>query len=167
MTSFFARSCVPVRRCDTLEDLDDVAQTIAAQHFQQPFSPEEVSKVARSVWRYEQLGKNWAGRGARTVTTAAELDILMRSPDGHLLRSVLECAHCADPDPFAVSPRGMAEAELIDGWTDFQRYARGRVARLVEIAGRGSEGMVGRIRRRGQDRWASAPGWASRRPGAG
>ena len=43
---------------------------------------------------------------------------------------------------------------------------RGRVARLVEIGRRGSEGMVGLIRRRGQGRWVSGRGSASHRPGA-
>jgi hypothetical protein len=43
---------------------------------------------------------------------------------------------------------------------------RGRVAKLVEIGRRGSEGMVWLIRRRGQGRRVSGRGWASHRPGA-
>jgi hypothetical protein len=42
----------------------------------------------------------------------------------------------------------------------------GRVAKLVEIGRRGSEGMVWLIRRRGQGRRVSGRGWASHRPGA-
>jgi hypothetical protein len=55
------------------------------------------------------------------------------------------------------------------GWTqqleDFWKE-EGRVAKLVEIGRRGSEGMVWLIRRRGQGRRVSGRGWASHRPGA-
>src|SRR4029450_13059594 len=46
------------------------------------------------------------------------------------------------------------------------RKLEGRVAKLVEIGRRGSEGMVWLIRRRGQGRRVSGRGGASQRPGA-
>jgi Bifunctional DNA primase/polymerase, N-terminal/Primase C terminal 1 (PriCT-1) len=116
--------------CDAESDLLDVAETIAADHFEldprHPFTPAEIRKTVASVWWYEQTGRNWTGKEARAVTTATELALLQRNPDALALRLVLQCAHGARPEPFAVSAKALAAGEFIAGWTDFKRYARAR-----------------------------------------
>jgi DNA-binding XRE family transcriptional regulator len=116
--------------CDSEADLLDIAETIVAQHFElhpkHPFLPSEIRKTVASVWQYEQQGRNWVGKEAHAVTSASELAILVRNPNALTLRLILQCAHGADPDPFAISPRAMADDEIIDGWTNPRRYARAR-----------------------------------------
>jgi Bifunctional DNA primase/polymerase, N-terminal/Primase C terminal 1 (PriCT-1) len=116
--------------CDTIEDLLDVAQTIVDQHFElfpkHPFLPAEIRKIVRSVWGYQVQGRNWVGKEPHAVTSASELAILVRNLDALALRLILECAHGADPEPFAISARDMADAQVIDGWTDRKRYMRAR-----------------------------------------
>jgi acyl-coenzyme A synthetase/AMP-(fatty) acid ligase len=76
----------------------------------------------------------------------------------------------ADPGRLAGTSYGMI-APLTCGITNIVAETEfdaelGRVARLVEIGRRGSEGMVGPIRRRGQGWRVSGRGWARHRPGA-
>ena len=62
--------------------------------------------------------------------------------------------------------RAMEDLQMVGRQTVFSLGRDGRVAKLVEIARRGSEGMVVAFRRRGQGRWVSGRGSASHRPGA-
>ncbi len=71
---------------------------------------------------------------------------------------VIDCFEIHTP----IRPTRIAQAIAKEG----EDALEGRVAKVVEIRRRGSEGMVVGIRRRSQDRWASARGSASRRPGA-
>ncbi len=105
-----------VRHCDDLDCLLDVAGTINSD-FVPPLPDAEVTKTAASVWKTETEGRNWAGRKeAMVMTTATELQILKQNPDAYLLRSILQCSHGASDLPFAVSPKAMADADLIPGW---------------------------------------------------
>jgi hypothetical protein len=87
-------------------------------------------KVAKSVWGYEQAGENWAGKGARAVVTAAHLDMLITNTDALALWLVLRMNHGARVEPFAVSPKAMAKANVVPGWG----VARYRAARTWLVA---------------------------------
>ena len=119
-----------VRHCDTEDDLLDVATTIVEQHFElhdvPSFPHAEIAKTVRSAWQIEQEGRNWAGKEAKIVTTASELVVLQRNPDAYVFWHALRWAHCADPEPFAISCKAMAHKQTIDGWADWKRYARAR-----------------------------------------
>jgi Bifunctional DNA primase/polymerase, N-terminal len=119
-----------VRHCDTEADLLDVATTIVQQHFElhdvPSFPDAEIAKTVRSAWEMEQEDRNWVGKGARIVTTASEFVVLQRNPDAYVFWHALRWAHCADPEPFALSCKAMAHEQSIDGWADWKRYARAR-----------------------------------------
>ena len=57
---------------------------------------------------------------------ASEFVVLQRNPDGFVLLAMLRWLHSVRPGPFAVSPKAMAEDELIDGWTYPRRYMHAR-----------------------------------------
>jgi hypothetical protein len=119
-----------VRHCDTEADLLDVATTIVEQHFElhdvPSFSHAEIAKTVRSVWEMEQEGRNWVGKEAKIMTNASEFVVLQRNPDAYVFWHALRWAHCADPEPFAISCKAMAREQTIDGWADWKRYARAR-----------------------------------------
>jgi hypothetical protein len=60
------------------------------------------------------------------MTTASQFLVLSKNPDAYVLWTVLRFAHSADPDPFAISCKAMAEREIIDGWTYRRRYMNAR-----------------------------------------
>lgn len=112
------------RACDDFDALLDVAQTLNEANLP-PLSDNEVVKIAKSAWSYEEAGTNWSGKGARTVVTASHLDTLITNTDGLVLWLVLRMNHGARVEPFAVSPKAMAEANVIPGWGP-KRYAGAR-----------------------------------------
>lgn len=73
----------------------------------------------------EEEGKNWAGKGARVVVTAGHFQILATNVDALALWVLLRMNHGARAAPFAVSPKAMAEANLIHGWGP-KRYSAAR-----------------------------------------
>ena len=109
------------KHCDDLETLIDVARTIVASQFEisadNPFTEAEVLKVARQAWRYETSGNNWAGREPSLIVPASVLEL---DADSGWLFMVLRGKHW-EHQRFAMSPEGMAAANLIPGWGK-QRY---------------------------------------------
>ncbi|MBL6600316.1 MAG: bifunctional DNA primase/polymerase, partial [Alphaproteobacteria bacterium] len=119
-----------VRQVDDLEDLIDVALTIN-EDFPDPLPNAEVEKTARSVWNLEISGANWVGRGARIEVTMDNLDSFGGDADALMLDIYLRLQHGARPEPFAVSAKAMAQANVIPGWGTRRIDAARR--KLVEI----------------------------------
>ena len=119
-----------VRHCDTETDLLDVATTIVQQHFElenvPEFSAVEIAKTVRSAWTMETKGRNWTGKEAKIMTNATQFQVLQRNPDALTLWMLLNWMHRGHPDPFAISPKAMAEGEALDGWTYPRRYREAR-----------------------------------------
>lgn len=101
--------------CDDEAALTDAAETIAAT-FNPPLTPAEIRKTVRSVWKYETEDRNWFGKEARAVTTAAELAILIQNPGALALRNLLQIRHGGRTEPFAICSKAMAAANVIPGW---------------------------------------------------
>jgi len=131
------RACLQqAPHCDTLDDLIDVARTIAADNFEiapdQAFPDREIRKTAASAWKYEIEGRNWAARRTAVVqlpvTVIAEL---ATSGNALVLLGHLLHFHAGRTEPFALADKAMAAHEVIPGWRDPKRYARARSV-LVE-----------------------------------
>jgi Primase C terminal 1 (PriCT-1) len=71
------------RQCGTLDDLLDVAQA-RNDEFLPPLEDEEVIKVARSAWGYEERGENCFG-GPCSIMSAASLDEMIEETDTDLI----------------------------------------------------------------------------------
>jgi len=118
------------RRCDTEDDLIDVARTIN-NDFPDPLPESEVVKTARSAWDYEVQGENWSGREPRVPITRSVYDVLKSDSDALNLFICLQLNHSARKQPFAVSPKAMREADIIPGWgVDRYRNARKKLEEL-------------------------------------
>jgi hypothetical protein len=120
------------RHCDSIDDLQDVADTIN-QDFAPPLNSAEVQKTVRSAWRYEQEDNNWVGREARALVTASEYQFLAahrHGADALLLLVKLQLSNWARAE-FSVAPKAMAQAKVIPRWGP-QRY-RNAADALVEI----------------------------------
>lgn len=118
--------------CDTQDALQYTAETIN-DDFDPPLSFAELQKIVKSAWHYEQTGQNWVGREARTVFTAAELQIIEQHPHGAdalLLLMKLRLSHGAR-DGFCVVPKAMARDKVLPWWGK-QRY-RNAAAALVQL----------------------------------
>lgn len=129
----FAMLLRHARGCDDVEALHDAAQTINAD-FDPPLGDREVLKTVLSAWKYEAGGQNWAGKEPRVYTLKSEWERLVAHPNGgeaSFLCQHLRFCHWAH-DTFAISPKAMAGAESIPGWTDPRKYRRARDA-LIEL----------------------------------
>ena len=83
--------------------------------------------MVESVWKVEQDGRNWTGQEARIVTTATEFMALVAdNTDALALHTLLRWKHGDGKKPFAISPKAMAEEQLIPAWKDHRRYANAR-----------------------------------------
>jgi hypothetical protein len=122
------------RSCDTLDALFDVARTINDDSMLEPLPDAEVVKTARSAWRYETEGRNWAGGSGEITITGDEIARLAAHSHGHdmaLLYLTLKRAHWGRRS-FAASPEAMARDRVIPAWLDRRRYRR-TLADLVGV----------------------------------
>ena len=103
------------RSCDSLDALQDVAETINAS-FDPPMSDTELAGVVGKVWKYETTGNNWNGGEPMIAFTDSHMAILEAHPYGMALRVHLERKHGARLEPFAIVAPAMAEAHCIPGW---------------------------------------------------
>jgi hypothetical protein len=114
---------------DDEEGLLDVGRTFN-MNCEPPLSDAQVKKTVRSVWGYYERGELWTKSGPpRVVLTGGpdgDLIILKQNPDGFLLYCVLKEAHGARKEPFAVSPKGMLEANVIPSFRSKTRYRDAR-----------------------------------------
>jgi hypothetical protein len=137
--TLFQRLLRHAPHCDDPDALIDVARTIAADHFVDdpldPFDDAEIEKTARSAWKYETEGRNWAGRAGRIHVTADEIAAFAEHPNGAnmaLLLLILRRAHWSRP-VFAASPKAMAEKGVIPGWGRSPDRYRCALASLVDV----------------------------------
>ena len=77
-----------------------------------PLPLSEIRRVAMSAWGYDQAGRNWA-RSHGVVRITEEEGRRLRSAAALALLYRLRQAHGSRAEPFAVSPRPMAEAGCV------------------------------------------------------
>jgi hypothetical protein len=109
--------------CDDVEALLDVATTFGLHDCDPSLPNAEIVKTVCSVWRMHDEGRLWAkGSEPRVVIQKTVIDVL--SGDALKFYLTLQLTHFDRPD-FALSPKAMAKAEVILGWSH-QRYRTAR-----------------------------------------
>jgi Primase C terminal 1 (PriCT-1)/Bifunctional DNA primase/polymerase, N-terminal len=98
--------CAP--SCDDFETLLDVARTFNME-FMEPLPDAEFIKTAKSAWRYEVTGRNWAGRKARASTDREEILAMSHDPAAAMLLMLLRVSHPLPDDRFAIDQIKTAE----------------------------------------------------------
>jgi hypothetical protein len=131
----FRHALVEARVCDSLDALVDRLCWINETACEPPVEDARVVKTAESAWwRYQQAGRNFAGKGGRrqVFNYVDEIEALQQVPNGadaSFLLVTLRATHYGTGRSFAVSPRAMARSGIIRGWTE-ERY---RAARTVLV----------------------------------
>jgi hypothetical protein len=116
--------------CDTVDELHNIAGVLN-ERCDPPLSDNEVTGIVCSVWRYEQEGRNWAGRESSISWSRSEFLALAPAPDALVLLGVLRFAHQRKRAHFAVSPSAMAREGTIEGWSEYRiRLARDQLVRV-------------------------------------
>jgi hypothetical protein len=111
--------------CDGLGTMESIAHAINECECEPPLPWEEVSKTAASAWRTHSSGRNWVGQGRRVVVSEAEYMALCDSLDALGLLMHLRLRHKGLRAKFAISPKAMAAASCIAGWSA-KRYQKAR-----------------------------------------
>lgn len=117
-TALFQHCMIQAPHCDDFDALLDVACTFASDQFADVMTDAEIIKTARSAWGYQERGENWMAGGRQR----AQLDVFDQRPEAYLILSKLRWAHSARAEPFAFSPKALADAEFITGRTDWRWY---------------------------------------------
>jgi DNA-binding XRE family transcriptional regulator len=113
--------------CDQWADLLDVGMTFGQHDCDPPMPTVEIVKTVNSVWTMHQGGRLWAkGVEPRVVVTRTVIDAL--TGDALKLYLTLQLSHF-DRREFALAPKAMAAAQVIQGWSH-QRYRAVREALL-------------------------------------
>jgi len=118
--------------CGSEQELLEVGIEINA-NFNPLLERSEVAKTISSAWGYEVRGENWVGLRQANASAFKHPD-LAAYPDSALLCRILKRANGARDargEPFAASPKRMANAQVIPGWGP-QRYRRALTV-LVEF----------------------------------
>ena len=105
-----------MRHCDEFNDLLDVARTFNDTSIP-PESDAKVISTARSVWIYEEEGRNWLGGPARITFTAEDIDRLMPNPFAFALLAKLKEMHGGRPEPFVLDARAMNRDDVMPEWS--------------------------------------------------
>lgn len=123
------RACM--RQAPHCEDEDQLHAFAAAFNSEssEPLDPAEVKKTATSAWGYEERGENWIG-GRFQKQKEIRMALYCQNPDAALLHTFLTDYHAGRQQPFAASPKAMAEHGLIHRWSH-GRY-RAALQTLVE-----------------------------------
>jgi hypothetical protein len=108
-TQLFKQALGLVRGCEDLEEL--IEELIATNRLtcDPPLPNEEVVRTAQSAWRYQILGRNFAGGGG--FSCSAELRRRIGDPDALWLYAILMEAHAAKVPTgasFAISAKARA-----------------------------------------------------------
>lgn len=99
------------RFCDDADALIDCAQTWASA-MPVPLDPGEVTRTARSAWRYEVEGRNIVGlKRPQLIVRDKVMDDLMREPDAYLLLDLFRRYHSNRPS-FTIAPTAMSRAGI-------------------------------------------------------
>jgi hypothetical protein len=109
--------------CDDYETLLDVGMTFGQHDCDPPLPSAEIIKTVNSIWKMREEERLWSkGAESRVVVPKTVVDTL--SSDALKLYLKLQFSHF-DRDQFALSPRAMAKAQVISGWSH-QRYRAAR-----------------------------------------
>jgi hypothetical protein len=111
--------------CDSLGELEAIAQVLNERDCAPPLPWAEVNKTARSAWAMHSRGDNWVGQGSIVAVRTKDLSMLLDCPDALALWLYLRSVHEGLRTRFAVSPKAMAEAGCIPGWSD-KSYRKAR-----------------------------------------
>ena len=130
--------CSHAMHCDTEAELLDVARTAnmdLPQNGLVMLEDDVVAERTAVVWRDVQEGKleAWRGRPGNARACGSELDELCRlrqrnGPDAFALLMRLRIEHsaaCRRGETFSITPKAMAKAGVIPGWTR-ERYETAR-----------------------------------------
>jgi hypothetical protein len=113
------------RGCGSLSEMEWAVLLINERDCEPPLPWNEAAKIAASAWKKHSSGNNWVGQGRRAVVPEAILTALGDSPEALVLWAHLRLRHEGLRTKFAVSPKAMAEAGCIAGWSA-KRYRRAR-----------------------------------------
>ena len=127
------RLCARATSCGSFDALLLEAKALNSQLEPDPLDDAEVFKRAGKVWQDAQAGKLRPPSASRTRTAISALDRLCRlssrlGPDAMALLLMLQAQHtarCRRGETFAITPRAMADHEVIPGWPR-ERYERAR-----------------------------------------
>jgi hypothetical protein len=103
--------------CDGLGAMEGVAHLINERDCVPPLPWDEVIRTAASTWKKHSSGSNWVGQGRRVVVPEPVLTALGDSPEALALWAHLRLWHEGLRTRFAISPKPMAEAGCIAGWS--------------------------------------------------
>jgi hypothetical protein len=130
--------CAHAASCDTQADLLDVARTLnesLADRGMELLSEEIVIERTAQVWKDAEAGhlQQWLGRKGVARTDKAEIRALATlntktASDAMMLLLLLRIEHtarCRRGETFTITPKAMAEVEVIPGWKP-QRYRTAR-----------------------------------------
>ena len=115
----------------------DYAASYAHSHLEldeaNPVTQTEINRTSEWVWRLKINGSLWSSGSQRVSISVETLDRLQRYPGALQLFMELLKAHGADPGKaFAVSPRAMAQSEVVDGRKHAHWYRKWR-DKLIEL----------------------------------
>jgi hypothetical protein len=111
--------------CDGLGAMEGVAHLINERDCEPLLPWDEVIRTAASAWKTHSSGCNWVGQGRRVVVPEPVLAALGDSPEALVLWAHLRLWHEGLRTRFAISPKAMAEAGCILGWSA-KRYRKAR-----------------------------------------
>jgi hypothetical protein len=123
--TLFLRCLRLVRDCETVGELENKALIVNETDFAETLGVAEVEKIVGSAWKIQSEGRNMVGRGRQVVTPEARFELLADKPDALALDMRIRFHHERRRDRFAASPKAMAVAHVMPGWTA-QRYRHAR-----------------------------------------
>ena len=124
-STLFLRCLRLARDCETVGELENKALIVNETDFAEPLGITEVEKIVRSAWKIQSDGRNMVGRGRQVVTPEARFELLADEPDALVLDMRMRLHHERWHDRFVASPKAMAVAHVMPGWTA-QRYRDAR-----------------------------------------
>ncbi len=108
--------------CDDFDALLDCVATANDQSCEVPLGDAEIVKIAKSAWKYQQQGRNFAGTGGVVVLENREVDALVGQPDALALMMLIRRHHNRGT-AFALA-KAMASSTALE-WT-LPRFKRAR-----------------------------------------
>ncbi len=126
----FRRALGFARDCETKAELALKVHVANEAECDPPIPWDEVERIAVSAWRYQEMGQNRVGRGRYVMTPEARFEQLMDVPNAFVLDTRMRLIHEGQRARFAASPKAMAAADVLPGWT-VARY-RNAIQALVD-----------------------------------
>ena len=126
----FRRALGFARDCETQAELALKVDLTNEAECDPPLPMHEVERIAASAWQYQVTGQNRVGRGRYILTPEARFELLMDKPDAFVFDTRMRLTHERQRTRFAASPKAMAAANVMPGWT-VTRY-RNAIRILVE-----------------------------------